>query len=216
MIITACTDEASELERKLRQALAAERKADRHGAQAFAQACREGDVALLLRAAEFLNDNTIDGWRLAMREVGRLSAVSLEVQGAFLPIWIEAKHLPLCVGHRPTMAKALHVLMPPTGTGAPLHLFRGTTALERQRRLYGFSWTTDREIARRFAEGSQAAPDGSVILEATVPPEAIHLRRENEGYYDEREVVVDPYKIGRVTVRERMPHIDPTERQPHQ
>lgn len=204
MIVTACTDEPAEIERKVRQALAAERKADRHGAQAFAQACRNGNVAMLLRAADFLNDSTIDGWRLAMRKVGRLSAVSLDIQRAFLPIWIEAKHLPLCVGHRPTMAKALHILMPPTATGAPLHLFRGTTALERGRRLYGFSWTTDREIARRFAEGSRAAPGGSVILETTAPAEAVHLRRENEYYYDEREVVVDPYRIGRVTVCERL------------
>lgn len=212
MIVTPCTGDPTEIERKVRKALANERKADRHGAQAFARACREGNVAMLLRAADFLNDSTIDGWRHAMREVGRMSAVSLDIQQAFLPIWIEAKHLPLSVGHRPTMAKALHVLMPPTSTGAPLHLFRGTTALERERRLYGFSWTTDRQIARRFAEGSQAAPGGSVILEATAPAEAIHLRRENENYYDEGEVVVDPYKIGRVIVCERLPYAEPSKR----
>ena len=201
--------DAAAMEREFHAAIASERRADRQGAKAFAQACREGDVDRLLQAADFLNDSTIDGWRLAMMRVGRLSGVSAEIRAAFLGIWIEAKHLPLEVGHRPTMARALHVLMPPVVRSVPLRLYRGTAARERKRWLYGFSWTTHRGIAQRFAEQAQVAEDGSVVLETIAPPDAVHLQREEEGYYDEGEVVVDPYKLDAVRVVERLPSSHP-------
>jgi hypothetical protein len=190
-------------EQRFQAAIAAERKADRQGARAFAEACRDGDVDRMLAAAAFLNDNTITGWRLAMRQIGRLPSVSPEIQAAFLNVWIEAKHLPLAVGHRPTMA--LHVLMPPVPLQEPLRLFRGAGALERQRGLYGFSWTTHREIAEQFADQARHGLTGSVLLETMAQPGSVHLRREDEGYYDESEVVVDPYRLGRVRILARLP-----------
>jgi hypothetical protein len=44
-----------------------------------------------------------------------------------------------------------------------------------------------------------------VILEPLAPPEAILLVRQPEDYYDEGEIVVDPFRLGRVTVAERLP-----------
>lgn len=199
MIISDVEDQAT-IEREMREALAAERKADRQGAAAFARACRDGDVELMLSAVDFLNENTIEGWRLAMRQVGTLPAVSPEIRTAFLNVWIEAKHLPLTVGHRPTMARALHVLMPPIPLNEALTLFRGTSAFERSRRSYGFSWTTRREIAEQFAEQARLSESGAVLLETRAEPGAVHLRREDEGYYDEAEIVVDPYRLGKVRV----------------
>lgn len=183
-----------------RAALAEQQRTARRGAQAFARACRDGDAEAALIAADFLDDFTVDGWRLAMLQVGRLSSVNAEIQAAFLRIWVESKHMPLAVAHRPTMAKALHVLMPPIPLAEPLTLFRGTSALERSRRLYGFSWTTRREIAERFAEQARLSEAGAVLLETRAEPGAVHLRREDEDYYDEAEVVVDPYRLGRVRV----------------
>lgn len=192
-------------EQRFHAAIAAERKADRRGARAFAEACQDGDVERMLAAVDFLNDSTITGWRLAMRQVGRLPSVSPEIRAAFLNVWIEAKHLPLTVGHRPTMARALHVLMPPIPLQEPLRLFRGAGALERQRGLYGFSWTTHREIAEQFADQARQGLTGSVLLETMAPPGSVHLRREDEGYYDESEVVVDPYRLGKVRIAARLP-----------
>lgn len=197
------------IDRQIEEALRAERRADRQGGLMFAKACRAGDVDAMLLAADFIGENTVDGWRHAMRAVGRLPLVSAEIRDAFLRIWIESKHIPLEVGHRPTMSRALHVLMPPVEVAAPMRLFRGTSTLERQRRLYGFSWTTHIDIARRFAEQARAAEDGSVILEALAPADAIHLCREPEDYYDESEVVVDPYRLLRVRVVERLPSTRP-------
>lgn len=194
-------------EQRFHATIAAERKADRRGARAFAEACRDGDVDRMSAAVAFLNANTITGWRLAMRQVGRLPAVSPEIRAAFLNVWIEAKHLPLAVGRRPTMARALHVLMPPVPLQEPLRLFRGAGALERQRRLYGFSWTTRREIAEQFADQARQGSTGSVLLETLAQSGSVHLRREDEGYYDENEIVIDPYRLGKVRVVAKFPPI---------
>jgi hypothetical protein len=74
------------------------------------------------------------------------------------------------------MAKALHILMPRGYTGP----------------------------APRFTvgQGPASAGDASPIVLSTVgPPEAILLIRDRSpDYYDEGEVVVDPYRLGRVEV----------------
>jgi hypothetical protein len=43
-----------------------------------------------------------------------------------------------------------------------------------------------------------------IVLQATVPAEAILLVRQPEDFYDEGEVVVDPFQIGRVKLLERI------------
>jgi hypothetical protein len=85
--------------------------------------------------------------------------------------------------------------------GPALTLYRGTRSSERTRRLYGFSWSTEIESARRFAENHNH-PEYDVkpiVLKTVAPPEAILLIREpSPDYYDEGEVVVDPYHLGKV------------------
>lgn len=203
MIVNDAPD-AALMEHEFRAAIAAERRADRVGAAAFASACRNGDVDQMLATADFLSDATVCGWRLAMLKVGRLPTVSAEIQAAFLNIWIESKHMPLMVGHRPTMAQALRVMMPSVELSEPLTLYRGASARERASGTYGFSWSMQREIAERFAEQAALSPGGGVLLTTEVAPGAVHLRREPEDYYDEGEVVVDPYRLGKVQVLARL------------
>jgi hypothetical protein len=123
--------------------------------------------------------------------------------------------LPLRVGHRPTMAAALRVLMPGGHSCPPAMLYRGANTHERRRRLYGFSWTTNIAVARTFAEhwsqpvppfpsANPLPPMRGVILRTVAPPEAILLIRQPEEYYDEGEVVVDPFRLGKVEVVEHL------------
>ena len=65
MIVSDDDTDPAVIERQVREALAAERVTDRQNASAFAASCRTGDVDAMLRAADFLNDRTIDGWRLS-------------------------------------------------------------------------------------------------------------------------------------------------------
>jgi hypothetical protein len=187
-----------------RAALARERQADRAGAKAFAEACAAGDPDRLYGAVDYLNHFTCDGWRLAMKRVAKLATVSAEIRTAFLPIWIESNSLPLRVGNRRVLADGLRLLLPGGHEGESLRLYRGAGGMERRRRLYGFSWTTRLEEARGFAERYREAPDGGIVLEALAPADAILLVREDEEYYDEGEVVVDPFRLGKVAVAERL------------
>jgi hypothetical protein len=160
---------------------------------------------MLYNANLWLNE-CVNAWPIAMAKVARLPAVSRDIQEAFLPIWVEHKALPLWVGNRRVLANALRVLMRSDYTGPSLTLYRGANGGERRRRLYSFSWTTDQATAREFAE-RHVHPEfqsEGVVLRAVVPAEAILLVRKPEDYYDEGEVVVDPFGIGRVKVVERL------------
>ena len=105
------------------------------------------------------------------------------------------------VGNRAVLARALRLLLPRNYLGGPLTLYRGASFRERHYGTYGFSWTTDRAIAQNFAERYKI--DGGVLLETVATPEAVLLVRRPEDYYDEGEVVLDPFRLGRVRVVER-------------
>jgi hypothetical protein len=183
-------------------------------ARAFVEAARNGDVRRFVDCAGLLEEQ-IDAWRLAMRGVARLPAVRAEIQLAFIDIWVERKHLPLTVGHRPTMAKAARKLFPGGTMGSSMRLYRGTSRLERRTRHYGFSWTTQQDMALQFATmhsdvAKQLAVSQyftgvatdflGVVLETVAPANAILLMREDEDHYDEAEIVVDPFHLAKVTI----------------
>lgn len=180
-----------------------ERRDALEAAQAFCNVCATGQVDLLYDACAWLN-STSDSWRLAMKKVGRLASIAPEVREAFIPVWVEKAHLPLTVGDRPTLARALRIIFGPADVKEPVRLYRGCGAKERRSGAYGFSWSTDRETARVFAEQRRRLPQGAVVLQTVAPAEAILLVREPEDWFDEGEVVVDPYRLGRVTVVERL------------
>ncbi len=158
-------------------------------AEAFERVCREGDAALMRNACGLLSET--DGWLLAMCRVGSLPKVTAEIKQAFVNVWVEHKNLPLSVGDHRIMAKALRILMPRNYEGEnPLRLYRGASAKEYEERNYGFSWSTHRNIAWNFAAQRQKAVP-AVVLKTLAPAKAILLK----GYYDEGEVVVDPFRL---------------------
>jgi hypothetical protein len=143
-----------------------------------------------------------------MLRVARLPKVRAEIQAAFLPIWIEMKMLPNRVGDRKALAAALRILFPDQSGGAVMHLYRGASALERRHHRYGFSWTKEIDRARDFADHWRRTEKGGVILETFAASNAVLLEREqDDGYYPEAEVVLDPFKLERVRVVERLPSL---------
>jgi hypothetical protein len=175
----------------------------------LARVCKENEAAQVYNAHLLLNEAGSDAWRLAMRKVARLGRVSPDIQQAFIAVWVEHKHLPFAVGDRRTCAAGLRVLMR-GGYKKPMTLYRGDDA--RRRRIHGFSWTSDIKVAREFARKNKIPPldysplgvDG-VVLRTVAPAAAILLIREPENYYDESEVIVDPYRLSKIEVIERLP-----------
>ena len=158
-----------------------------------------------------------------MRKVRAAQTPQPEVQNAFLDVWIESKMLRPNVGSHPVLAAALRVLFQCNYSGPSLTLYRGAGSNKRRCRLYGFAWTTDIDVARKFARDEAVsackatARDSAnrtiealcpalegVILQTLAPPEAILLSRKPEKYYGEEEVIVDPFRLGKVKVIERL------------
>lgn len=187
----------------------AERRAERAAAKAFAEACAAGDTEALHCAASAF-EGFEDGWRLAFREVAKLPVAAPAAQDRFLHLWLSTKELPHRVGDPKTLVAGLRKLFPrPVVTEAML-LYRGAEQSELRRRK-GFSWTVRIEKAREFAERFHNWEKGGVVLETVAPPEAILLVRGNPDteYYDEGEVIVDPFLLGAVTVVERHRSAEP-------
>jgi hypothetical protein len=180
-------------------------------ASAFAKAADRGDVEEFARLADPHNDDVNIDWNSAFREVAKLTSVPPEISAIFVRAWIEHQGWP--VHDRRTLVDALRVLMPqqPRQEGN-LTLYRGTNLDEHTSCTYGFSWTTDPEIAQQkfaagWTEGAQQLGNAvltGVVLQTSAPPEAILLVRDpSPGDYDEAEVVVDPFLLGAVSVIER-------------
>jgi hypothetical protein len=106
-----------------------ERREAERAAAAFADMCRRGDAQELDAAACQLDDCGGDAWRIAMRKVAGLGLISGAIQEAFIPIWVERKHLSLTVGDRPICAAALRVLLPGNYQGEPLTYIEALSAL---------------------------------------------------------------------------------------
>jgi hypothetical protein len=122
------------------------------------------------------------------------------------------------------LCQALRILTP-RYTGPELKLFRGASAGERRRGVYGVSWTSSLAAAQGFAEDYQWHPEGSVILETMAPPAAIitaieypppitEAEKVEMGLApdtkvversDECEYLVDRRHLGRVKVLRRYP-----------
>ncbi len=187
----------------MRAQLEREDRDSRAWALAFSAACEQGDVeeflAIVSRSIE-----VVDGWRLAFRKVARLRRISPKIRAAFVNVWVESKHLPLSIGDRRTAADGLRVLFPGGYRGAPIRLFRGAGGRERRHQLYGFSWTTRLDVARTFAEKWRPSVHGGVVLETSAPASSVLLVRKEADYYDEGEVVVDPFRLGPIGVVERL------------
>lgn len=187
----------------LAEKVRAERRVERAAAKAFAEACAAGDPEALHCAASAF-EGLENGWRLAFREVAKLPVVAPAAQDRFLHLWLSTKELPRRVGDPKTLAAGLRMLFPRSVVTEPMLLYRGAEQSELRRRK-GFSWTVRIEMAREFAQRFHDWEMGGVVLETVAPPEAILLVRRSPDpeYYDEGEVIVDPFLLGRVRVVER-------------
>jgi hypothetical protein len=151
-------------------------------------------------------DFTCSGWKKAFRRCAKLTAVPVRMKRLILEAWVNSGiHIRQEVGDDLILATALRVLLPPY-TGGALTLYRGDSAYNRRRRMYGLSWTTSEDVADSFARGMWRTFDGgSVVLHAQVPQGAIicALAQNDEDSHGEEECLVDRRLLREVTVLRR-------------
>jgi hypothetical protein len=168
-------------------------------ANAFVVACQEGGGCRVRQLAEWLSDLE-GGWLMALKEVVHRGSVHPDARVGFETRWKESRSLMRHVRDRRLMVDALRVLFPPVQLAGPMQLYRGTSSRERPCRGCGLSWTTEIEIARNFAAPPHPPGHHGIILTTLAEPGAILLISEDRGdEFDEGEVIVDPFRLGKVT-----------------
>lgn len=193
---------------QFREKIREERRGDLALAAQLFRAAEAGNVGEFELAAAHLSELSIDGWRLAFLKLARLPSVTEAIQWAFLATWVQHKGFSYTVTERAVVARALRIMVPrsPPPSGE-IVAWRGASATERRKAIYGFSWSTERDIARRFALYSRQHVGGAVLLETRIPADAVLHVRERGTSYDEAEIIVDPYRLNRVKLRERIPNL---------
>jgi hypothetical protein len=179
---------------------------ERRAIREFVEAFRAADVARFLDALSAMDTDCALGWPKVMRAVAKSPAPTEQFRRFLLDVYRHrGDHIRQEVGDDLLWADALRVMLPPY-TGPAITVYRGEGFGNRKRRTYGLSWSRDVEIARGFAERWfwRTTGGGSVLLEATAPPEAIICAvSEADDSYGEEEVIVDRRKLRDVKVLER-------------
>lgn len=186
------------------------REGRRQAAGAVVDAIVHADLHALYRAMEQAERH----WALqdAMRACTRLPSLSVASRETFLTVWLRSgDHIRMELGHDLLLTRALRVLLPPYD-GQAIRLWRGETSYNRRRRTYGLSWTSEREVARAFANGPAAnTQGGSVLIGADVPADAIICAPALLGdTVGEAEYLVDRRRLKGVWVAERYPEVEMT------
>ncbi|TCA38498.1 hypothetical protein E0H72_26430 [Rhizobium leguminosarum bv. viciae] len=183
-----------------RERRAAERRIVRETVRTFVMAAQAGDIkALSDIVCQF--DLVFGLGPACLRAAARLPDVPWWTKKYFRELhYRDGDHLRQELGDR-ILVDAYRVLLP-SYRGPAVLLYRGEGADNRRRRCYGLSWSANRSVAERFAEGtSRMYEDGSVLLETLAPPEAILMKMPKR--YGEDEYLVDRRSLRAVRVLQR-------------
>jgi len=133
-------------------------------------------------------------WPDAIRRIAHIrQPLHPMLRKAFHEMWEHhGQYIRPAVGDDLLLTDALRKLLP-AYKGGRKTLYRGETAANRARDTYGLSWTPLLNIAKGFCTGMNQLcrpKGGMVLLQADVPAPAI-IAAVREGYYHEREYLVD-------------------------
>ncbi|UPJ48499.1 hypothetical protein IVB30_36515 [Bradyrhizobium sp. 200] len=181
----------------------ARKRRDQETMREFIEAFRAANIERFFDAMVALDESCPWRWADALRAVTRSPIPSDQFRCSLLHIWRrDGDHIRQEVGNDLLLADALRVMLP-AYAGPAITLYRGEGFRNRKRRTYGLSWSRNAEIARAFAEVGlwRTTIGGSVLLEATAPPEAIICEvLEADDTYLEKELIVDRRRLRGVKV----------------
>jgi hypothetical protein len=190
-----------------RKAIQQHKRWERSVLSGFVDAVSRGDFSEIGKHIEDLDTRVYNGWKRAFRRVAKLNQVEPRMQQAWLDTWINnGDHIRQETGNDLVLIHALRVLLPPY-RGPAMTLYRGESMLNRRRRTYGACWSSDRDVAMAFAEGTMGQyAGGSVLLQTLAQPDAIICAPAHHGdSREEAEYLVDRRRLSAVTVLERYP-----------
>jgi hypothetical protein len=132
--------------------------------------------------------------------------VTFEIREAFHSLWIEKGHF---IREKMNDDKKLVELLKtlfPTYIGDGMFLYRGENIQRYKSNKIGFCWTTNIDVARKFASGLNAYKSGGFLLCAKVEASEILAGiHPHSIYLEENEVTVNPFHIKNIKVLEVFP-----------
>ena len=140
----------------------------------------------------------------AWKAIARLPEAAPSIRDWFLEHWIEHGDGLRTESRDLELLSALAVLLPPY-QGPAMQLFRGDGFINRRRRTYGMSWSSERVVADAFARSrANLYQEGSVLITAEVPANAIVCAVPvPNDHYKECEYIVDRRRLETVQVEAR-------------
>jgi hypothetical protein len=174
---------------------------DRHAIDAFVISAQTGDAARFENSFELMD---LSGtWRRAFRALIRSGQVDESIKPVFTEAWLRSgDRMSDQVGDNLVFVSALRLFLP-AYEGPTLTLLRGDSFWNWERRSYGASWSADRDVAKSDAL-RRVRLGGSVLLQASAPPEAIVFAPAS-GHGDEQRHIVDRHLLHEVTMVECLP-----------
>lgn len=132
-----------------------------------------------------------------------LYKVTPELQEAFHSLWIEKGHfLREKIDDDKKLVELLKKLLP-AYNGNSMVLYRGENLQRYESNKIGFCWTTDINVARKFASGLNAYKSGGVLLCAEIEPLGILAGlHPHSCYLEESEITVNPFNIKNIKILE--------------
>jgi hypothetical protein len=176
---------------------------ERDAIDAFVISAQTGDAARFEKSFELMD---LSGtWRRAFRALIRSGQVDDSIKPVFTEAWLRTgDRMSGQVGDVLVFVSALRLFLP-AYEGPALKLLRGDSFWNWELRSYGASWSADRDVAKSDAlQAWRVRLGGSVILQASAPPEAIVFAPAS-GHANEQRHVVDRRLLHEVTMVERLP-----------
>ena len=176
---------------------------ERDAIDAFVISAQTGDAARFEKSFELMD---LSGtWRRAFRALIRSGQVDDSIKPVFTEAWLRSgDRMSDQVGDNLVFVSALRLFLP-AYEGPTLTLLRGDSFWNWERRSYGASWSADRDVAKSDAlQARRVRLGGSVLLQASAPPEAIVFAPAS-GHGNEQRHIVDRRLLHEVTVVERLP-----------
>ena len=175
---------------------------ERDAIDAFVISAQTGDAARFEKSFELMD---LSGtWRRAFRALIRSGQVDDSIKPVFTEAWLRSgDRMSDQVGDSLVFVSALRLFLP-AYEGPTLTLLRGDSFWSWERRSYGASWSADRDVANGDALQARRGLGGSVLLQASAPPEAIVFAPAS-GHGNEQRHIVDRHLLHEVTMVERLP-----------
>lgn len=179
-----------------------------HAVSNFVDGARGGDGDQMWRSMKSL---LLDGAaRKAFLKISKIQDIPDKSRAVFLEMFLDyGDQMRQEISDDLVYLAGLRSLMP-RYDGPPVFLYRGEAMFNRKHRTYGWSWSSSREVARRFAELSmtRVGTGGNVLLSTLAPSEAIiSAPCQISDRYIEDEFVVDRRFLEKVQIEERFPQL---------